>query len=289
MSGRTTGRLLPTSLVWATSVDVLPIDHQVERREGYLVVRSPNNSTHYWGNMLVFDDPPAPGDGERWERAFAREFGENSRVRHRTFAWDELSGALGSAGEEFVERGYDLEKSVGLIATPDQLAEHPRQNEIVTIRPLDPHGDEQLWDTVTELWVDSRDIERFHDPEPYRRFSLARLRDLRALFRAGRGAWYVALFPGGELAGSCGIVVTGGRARYQTVDTAEAYRRRGVCSRLVVAAARHAAEEHRIDQFVIVADPDYHAMGLYESLGFKPLEHTAGVCLHPATAQASAS
>jgi ribosomal protein S18 acetylase RimI-like enzyme len=289
MSGRTTGRTLPTSLVWATSVDVLPINHLIERRDGFWVVRSPSNSTHYWGNMLVFDDPPAPGDGERWERALAREFGENPRVRHRTFAWDEVSGSLGSAREEFIARGYDLEKSVGLIAAPDELAEHARQNDEVTIRPLDPDGDDQLWDRVTDLWVDSRDMERFHDPVPYRRFSRARLRDLRALFGAGRGAWYVALFPGGELAGSCGIVVTGGRARYQTVDTAEPYRRRGVCSRLVVAAARHAAERHLIDQYVIVADPDYHAMGLYESLGFKQLEHTAGVCLHPPSTQASAS
>jgi GNAT superfamily N-acetyltransferase len=124
-------------------------------------------------------------------------------------------------------------------------------------------------------------MERFPDPAPYLVYSSARLDDLRALFRAGRGAWFVALYPGRELAASCGIVVTGARARYQTVDTVERYRRRGICSRLVVAAARLAASQHAIDQYVIVADPDYHAMGLYESLGFRQLEHTAGVCRHP--------
>ena len=49
----------------------------------------------------------------------------------------------------------------------------------------------------------------------------------------------------------------------------------------MVAAARHAAAHHAIDHYVIVADPEYHAMGLYESLGFRALEHTAGVCQQP--------
>ena len=71
--------------------------------------------------MLVFDGAPGPGDSASWEDAFAREFGDEPRVRHRTFAWDNVDGVLGAAGEEFVARGYDLEKSVGLIAAPDQL------------------------------------------------------------------------------------------------------------------------------------------------------------------------
>ena len=54
---------MPRSLVWATSIDVLPPDRVVERRDGYLVVRSPANPAHYWGNLLLFDDAPAAGDG----------------------------------------------------------------------------------------------------------------------------------------------------------------------------------------------------------------------------------
>ena len=38
--------------------------------------------------------------------------------------------------------------------------------------------------------------------------------------------------------------------------------------RLVVDAAQHAAKHHGADRFVIVADEHYHALGLYESLGF---------------------
>jgi hypothetical protein len=32
---------------------------------------------------------------------------------------------------------------------------------------------------------------------------------------------------------------------------------------------------------VIVADPDYHALGLYESLGFERAERVAGCCRWP--------
>src|SRR5262245_44505048 len=65
---------VPRSLVWATDLDVLPLDHVVERRDDHLVVRSPGNPSHFWGNLLLFDQPPAPGDGERWEALFAAEF-----------------------------------------------------------------------------------------------------------------------------------------------------------------------------------------------------------------------
>ena len=96
--------------------------------------------------------------------------------------------------------------------------------------------------------------------------------------------WYVALDPEtGAVAGSCGVVVTGGRGRFQVVDTALAYRRRGICSRLVVEAARRSAEDYGAERFVIVADADYHALGLYESLGFERREHVFGVCLWPRT------
>ena len=35
--------LVPKSLVWATSIDVLADDHVVQERDGYLVIRSPGS------------------------------------------------------------------------------------------------------------------------------------------------------------------------------------------------------------------------------------------------------
>ncbi len=91
----------------ATDIDVLAIDHTVTRRDGYLVVRSPTNPAFWFGNFLLFDDAPRPGDGERWERLFEREFADEPRVRHRTLRWDRPDGETGATTEEFTARGYD--------------------------------------------------------------------------------------------------------------------------------------------------------------------------------------
>jgi ribosomal protein S18 acetylase RimI-like enzyme len=279
---------LPRSLVWATHIEVLPVDRVVQRRDGYLVVRSPSNPTHWWGNQLLFDAPPLAGDAERWESLFAREFADQPAVRHVTLAWDGVDGELGRAREDFVERGYRLDQAVGLVAEADRLRPHARANREVVVRALDPAAgaDEELWEQVVQLQVACRD-EHLGEGT-YRDYSRRRQAELRLLFGLGRGAWYVALDPGdGEVAASCGVVVTGGRGRYQQVETRAAQRRRGICSRLLIEAARASAREHGARRFVIAADPDYHALGLYESLGFERRERTAGVWLEPPRAAAS--
>lgn len=274
---------VPRSLVWATSIDVLPSDRTVTRRDDYLVVRSPGNPAHYWGNLLLFDEPPVAGDRSRWEALFAAEFGDEPRVRHRTFAWDRTDGAFGCAREEFLANDYVLDETIGLVARPDQLLEHPRANRDVDIRPLDPApgADAELWASVLDLQVAGR--EEGHAEADYRAFAEPWLAARRSHFNQGGGAWYAAIDPpSGVLAATCGIVVTGKRGRFQLVETRTDYRRRGICSRLVVDAAQHAARTFGAEQFVIAADVGYHALGLYESLGFGRAEHVVGVCRWPA-------
>lgn len=265
--------MTPRSLLWSTDIDVLAIDRCVERRESYLLVRSPRNPGFYWGNFLLFDVAPAVGDGARWESAFEGEFSGDPAVRHRAFAWDLTDRALGAVASEFLDRGYELEERVGLVAAPSELRPHPRENAGVSVRTLDP-SEAALWQQVVELQVAGRPAS--FSEESFRDFVGRRLDELRELFIDSRGAWWVALI-GDEVAGSCGLVVTDGRARFQAVDTAEAHRRRGICSRLVVETARRTDAEH----FVIAADPDYHALGLYESLGFRRREHVCGVFRRP--------
>jgi ribosomal protein S18 acetylase RimI-like enzyme len=275
---------IPRSLVWATDIDVLPPDRVVERQSGFLLIRCPGNPAHYWGNLLLFDREPRVGDALRWEALFDETFQDEPRVRHRTFAWDRTDGTSGAAREEFSSRGYDIEQSIGLVAHARQLVSHPRENRDVAIQALDPAigADETHWDAVVELQVAGR--EDGHGEDEYRSFTRARLEDRRALFRIGRGAWFAAIDADtGEVVGSCGVVVTGDRGRFQVVDTASSHRRRGICSRLVVEAARRAHEDYGAERFVIVADAEYHAVGLYESLGFERMERVFGVCLWPRT------
>ena len=199
-------------------------------------------------------------------------------MRHVTLAWDGPDAPLGSAQAEFVPRGYDLDSSIGLVATPADLRQHPRANQEVTVRALDPDADEDLWAQVIEVQVGGR-TDNFEEA-PYREFAVDQQAAQLQHFRAGRGAWYVAL-DGDAVVGSCGVIVTDGRGRFRAVDTLATHRRRGVSSRLVVDAAQHAAEHHGADRFVIVADEHYHALGLYESLGFARVERVFGVCRPP--------
>jgi ribosomal protein S18 acetylase RimI-like enzyme len=272
--------LVPRSLVYATDLDVLALGRVVERRPDHLVVRSPGNPEFYWGNFLLFDDAPGEGDGMRWEALFDRAFADEPRVRHRTFAWDTIDGWLGAAREELEAHGYRVEETIGLVAEAGALRPHDRENREVEVRALDPFSEGELWDGVLELQVAGRDP--VHDESGYRAFSRARQVELRGLFQAGRGSWYVALVPGTtKVVGSCGIVVTAGRGRYQAVDTALAYRRRGICSRLVVEASRLSTAAFATERFVIAADATYHALGVYESLGFERVERVAGASLMP--------
>ena len=281
--------MVPRALVWATDIDKLPADRVVERRGEYLVVRTPSDPLFWWGNLLVFDGPPAEGDRPRWERSFDAEFGDEPRIEHRTFAWDRVDGEIGEARAEFVAAGYRMEDTVGLIAAPGDIRPHPRENRDVTVRALDPApgADQELWAQVVELQVAGRDEDHPEPEDSYREFARHRLDELRVLFRAGRGAWYVAMVGDAAVAGSCGVVVTGDRGRFHAVDTAAAHRRKGICSRLVVEAAHRAAERYGATRLVIAADADYHALGLYESLGFRRAEHVHGVCLNPAARRAS--
>ncbi|MGH2858623.1 MAG: GNAT family N-acetyltransferase, partial [Solirubrobacteraceae bacterium] len=266
--------LVPRSLLWATDIDVLPLSRELSRHDDHLTVRSPSNPDHWWGNMIVFDDAPRAGDGERWERLFADEIS----APHRAFAWDRTDDAIGAAETELVARGYELERCVGLVGTPAQVREHPRANREVAVRALRLDGDEDLWEQVIKLQVADREPDE--DQSTQLAYQRRRQADLRELFAAGRGGWYVAL-DGDEVVSYCGIVVCGGRGRYQTVGTAEAHRGRGICSRLVVEAAQHAARVHGARRLVIAADPDYHALGIYESLGFRRAEAAVGALRKP--------
>lgn len=271
------------SLMAATDIDVLPDDAIVEDRGSYVVVRSPRAPLHYWGNFLLYREAPRTGDRERWERDFEREFGTDDQrdSRHRAFAWDMPGGERGAADAEFVEAGYEADEVVALIAQPHELVPHARMHAGARVVQLDPTpgADAELWAAVTELQVATRDAG--HEEAAHRRFLVDRMAGRRERFFAGDGGWFVAITEDGTVASSCGVIVTDGRARYQNVDTAPTHRRQGLASRVVYEAGRTAIDTFGARHLVIGAVADYHALPLYESLGFVPRERTVSVTWWP--------
>jgi GNAT superfamily N-acetyltransferase len=201
------------------------------------------------------------------------------------FGWDVIDGSLGNAQAEFEAAGYELNKVVALVATPGELTLHSRAHAHARVRPLDPDPsssvDEHAWDAIFRLQMANR--EPGHSDADYARFLAQRTAERRARFMDGDGAWYVAELDG-EVVASCGIVVTNGRARYQAVDTDPAFQRKGLASRLIYDAGCDAIERFGAQRLVIVAEEGYHALPLYESLGFVARERTPGVCWWPRSA-----
>ncbi len=67
-----------------------------------------------------------------------------------------------------------------------------------------------------------------------------------------------------------------GLARYQDVETHPEFRRQALAGTLVGHAGRYGLADLGAVRLVMVADPDYHAFRLYESLGFRRTEDQVG-------------
>jgi GNAT superfamily N-acetyltransferase len=70
-------------------------------------------------------------------------------------------------------------------------------------------------------------------------------------------------------------------ARYQQVQTRPEARSRGLAGTLVHVTAEWAAAALGTTTLVIVADPEYHARGLYERLGFVATQRQIGLERRP--------
>ena len=96
----------------------------------------------------------------------------------------------------------------------------------------------------------------------------------QAMVQAGFGNWYGG-YLNGRLVSGLGIFHRNGVGRFQIVCTDPNYRRLGLCGTLVYLASIHAIEKMNLNKLVMCADPDYFAIQIYESIGFKQqqLEH----------------
>lgn len=256
------------SLGYRSDLIFIRFDGQVIDRGRYLVVRSPSNPNHYWGNMLIFDQPPGEGDWQRWPQIFAGEIGNPPKVTHKTFGWDTPQGQIGHA-KQFVQRGYRLDEMDVLVASHVTPPKHA--NDDVQVRPL---RSEEDWQAALDNQVRNRD--EGHDEPSYREFRRNQNLRYRAMQGAGLGHWYGA-FLDGRLMADLGLYVTDGLGRFQNVVTDAPYRRRGIAGTLVYQASQDALDRMGAEQVVLVADRGSAAGRLYRSLGYRQVERQAGL------------
>lgn len=241
---------------------------EIQDRGPYIVVKTPSNPSFIWGNFLVYRRPPGAGDLSRWSAAFRDAFEGDPEVRHQAFTWDE-PGLPRPVPAEFAAAGFEVEPSS--ILTAARLRPGPHPNNELTIRPLVSEGD---WESATRNQIRCR--ARGWEAASYGRFKLRQMRAYRTVAEAGHGRWFGA-FINDRLVGDLGIFQVAGLGRYQSVGTDPDYRRRGVCSALILEAGRHALEKLGAKTLVIMSGPGSPAERVYRSLGLRPTQSLVGV------------
>ncbi len=235
---------------------------QIEDRGDYLVIRTPQNPTYWWGNFLLLA-APRPGQAARWVTKFATEFPAASHVAIGIDVTEIGAVDIG----EYVAQDLRLERSS--VLTAQELAEPARQNRQAVYRELS--GDDD-WQQSAEL----RAVVNAGEPGSDPGFLAARVAAERALTETGHGSWFGA-FVDGALVAQLGLITDGlGVARYQNVETHPDWRRRGLAGSLVWQAGQHGLDMLGASTLVIVADPHADAIRVYRTLGFTDAETQVG-------------
>ncbi|MDD4365294.1 MAG: GNAT family N-acetyltransferase [Synergistales bacterium] len=255
------------SLGYRTDLIFPRFDGEVLDRGDYLVILTPRNPSFFWGNFVLFPDPPGESDLRRWKDVFDEEIRSRLKVGHYAFGWDGVEGVMGEIGP-FEKEGFSLNRFAVLVA--DRVEAPRKYDRSVVVRPL--QGDDE-WEEAT--WNQIACCDPCFNLENYKVFKFEQMSRYRKMVVSGLGSWFGA-FLEGKLVADLGIFSTERLGRFQNVETHPAYRRRGICGALVHQAGLFAFERMEIETLVMVADKDYHAVDIYQSVGFLPKESQVG-------------
>lgn len=249
------------SLGFRTEMIFHRFDGVIIDRDGYLVVKTPSNPEFMFGNWLLFFQAPKPSSLEKWQILFRKEFSDMPAVRHRAFLWDSPSESSGDVTELEIA-GFRVDYCVVLTARKV----HPplKSNPDVEVRPIVTNAE---WNEVVENQILSKAAE--FEEASYRTFKERQMARYRTMAENGLGHWFGA-FLNGKLVADLGIYRDGAVGRFQSVETHPDFRRQGICGTLVYRTAQFAFNDMELTELVMVADENYHAGKIYESVGFAP-------------------
>lgn len=255
------------SLGYRTDFIFNRLDGAVTDCGDYLVAETNSNPNYFWGNLILFKRPPVRGDLNSWKRIFKDKF-KNPAIYHMTFAWDSPEGEIGDC-EEFLLDGFELEQSV--VLTCSDVVKPLKFNPAVEVRKVDLHL--ELNECVR---IQVACAHGHLSKEMWQEFYQTSMENYQRLISEGHGDWYGAYIDG-VLVGTLGLFIDKDIGRFQIVSTDPSYQRLGVCSTLVYEISKRALESG-LKELVMVADEDYHAAKIYESVGFIPNQKQVGLC-----------
>ncbi|MBL4806555.1 MAG: GNAT family N-acetyltransferase [Rhodobacteraceae bacterium] len=239
----------------------------------FIEARIPTNPDFYYGNFLVFPDPPNLDDVNRWSTLFDRIFNDDPRIRHKVFMWEPFRSANSAVIAEFERRGYKFD--VGTVLATHQTVAPKGCPDDVVFRPLASDSD---WKMALENQVRCRDSS--YEEQGYRSFKTVRMATYRNMQNEGLGYWYGA-FRDQVLVADMGIFHDNGVSRFQNVGTDPAHRRQGICAAMVHYVSTETRQKRPGNTLIIIADRGEPAERIYRGLGFKLIETLESVMLRP--------
>jgi predicted GNAT family acetyltransferase len=262
--------LAMTNLGYRTDLFFLRDEGVITETPRFTVVETPTNHGYYFGNFLMLNEAPNNDQLSSLEEDFETQLGHKEGVNHRTFAWSDAAHDSLSA---FTKAGYDFIALSVLIATPKTLVAPSHFNSEITVRAFETDKDWKAW---TALRIAER--EPGHSEATYRAFAEKSTVNYRKMAAQNRGNFYGA-FIGDKLVASAGLFFENRTGRFQQVLTKSAFRKQGICRHMMHALCTVGFET--LDQLVIVAEQGYHALGIYEAIGFKHEQKQFSLCWWP--------
>jgi GNAT superfamily N-acetyltransferase len=247
---------------------------QIIEHPGYLQLVSPGNPGYYWGNFLLFPKPPTPADLHQWPLLFRQAFASYPQVRHVSLGWE---GSGAGAAHLFVPQGFEFTADTVMAAHDIRPPDRFQANlSFKTLQATD-------WRSWIDLELTIRlefAPKELADLTGNIRYLAGRARNYQALIAAGRGRWF-GVWHHNQLVCSLGLFVQDGLGRFQSVITHPQFRRQGLAGSLLYHAAQWGTKQANARSLIIVADPDYHAQDLYQSMGFVEKERQYGLLRPP--------
>ncbi|UWQ14398.1 GNAT family N-acetyltransferase [Aliiroseovarius sp. M344] len=250
------------SLEFATDLMAQAGQCLVRRHSDRIVQTTPAEPNFWFGNRVVFADPPTDA------ATLITQFQEDiPAADHICIGWDVPNLSRAEVVAVFDGSGLRIEQS-------DTLALRREFHRVtapagIIIRPL----------SAADEWAQSESIAKvdlIKDGAPERGmddYLSQKTQARQAQIQKGLGQWLGA-FDGDRLAADMGIFHDQTLIRYQSVQTHEDYRRRGLCSALLCASLDWAKSRAPRALPVIVAHADSDAGRLYRRAGFELAETT---------------
>ena len=246
------------SIAWRTDLELRRLEGaRLTDHTDHIVVRTPENPSYRWGNFILLAGARETLDAQVCASRFAAAFPRADYVAVGLDSRPEERPAIAGLA------GTGMIREVNAVLTADALRAPVSRPPEAELRRL--HG-EKDWRKAVALRLSA---DEGSEGPGYREFLERNMRAVRRVCESGRGAWFGA-FRGGEIVSGVGIFDAGrGAARFQAVDTHPAHRRQGLASSLLALAGEYAREQLGANTLVIVADPQYFAIRIYRSLGFR--------------------